>query len=57
MFNSEQVEATKTEIVQTTGDSETAVMSQKSVTEELNAIKTALEEIIAIQNTLMGGAE
>lgn len=49
-------------IVQTTGDSEVLVMSQKAVTTELNKvtatvgnIDAALDSIIAIQESLIGG--
>lgn len=40
------------EVVQTTGNSETAVMSQKAVTEELGRIKALEDAIAEIQNKL-----
>lgn len=44
-------------IVQTLGDSQDKVISQKAITKYIGDIKKALDSIIAIQNELIGGAE
>ena len=41
----DEAKVNKTDIVQTAGDSETSVMSQKAVTEEVNALKSDLANV------------